>query len=317
MASQLYRVVFEGRVIEGRDVREAKRNLARLFKVTEEKIERYFVGRPIVIKKDLDQQTAIKYEKAFRSAGAICHAESMDSLPGQPSAPATIQPEMDRSVEPEMMECPKCGLVQQRAEECASCGIVIKKYVEKTAAPFAQMAPQREDEDLVAFIGNNSDTYLRKFRKFNMNGTDNFGVTWHWPAFFLGFWWMLYRKLYLWALLAFVLALIPGVSFIAWITWGMTANYIALLAFVLALIPGVSFIVWITWGMTANYIYYKYAKKKIAELRTSYPSSNITSTLVHIGGVNRWVAVLGVIFVFVAVAGIIAAILIPALVGTT
>jgi len=52
-------------------------------------------------------------------------------------------------------------------------------------------------EEFIVFTGENAHKYLPKFEKFNIGGVDNFSITWHWPAFFVGFWWMLYRKLYL------------------------------------------------------------------------------------------------------------------------
>ena len=100
------------------------------------------------------------------------------------------------------------------------------------------------EEDFAHFIGKNADKYLLKFRKFNIDGVDKFSVTWHWPAFFFGFLWMLYRKLYLWALVAFAIS-------------------------VISILPSeFGLLIVIVWGMTGNYIYYKHAKKKILELKT-------------------------------------------------
>ena len=93
MPSRRYRVVSDGKILEGQKIQEVKRNLATLFKVSEEKIEPYFVGRPIVIKKNVDYQTAVKYEKTFRSAGAICRAEPVESYPSPEPPPMTDQQE--------------------------------------------------------------------------------------------------------------------------------------------------------------------------------------------------------------------------------
>jgi len=143
------------------------------------------------------------------------------------------------------------------------------------------------EEDFSHFIGKNADKYLRKFKKFTVGGVDKASITWNWPAFFFGFLWMLYRKLYLWALLAFVLPIIPFLP-----------SYSGLL-------------IMIVWGMTGNYIYYKHAKKKILKLKTdqlSFDLSLMAASLRKIGGVNRWVAYIPAI---IAIAGISAAIVIP------
>jgi hypothetical protein len=63
-------------------------------------------------------------------------------------------------------------------------------------------------EDYTAFIGKHAEKYLSTFEKFHVNGTDTFRLTWHWPAFFIPFWWMLYRKLYHWVWVVIVLLLI-------------------------------------------------------------------------------------------------------------
>ena len=144
------------------------------------------------------------------------------------------------------------------------------------------------EEDFAHFIGKKADKYLRKFKKFNVGGVDKFAVTWHWPAFFFGFLWMLYRKLYLWALVAFILDI--AISSLPYY-------------FVLPMI--------IVWGMTGNYIYYKHAKKKILKLKTDQPSFDLSlmaASLRKMGGVNRWVPYIPVIII---IAGIFAAIAIP------
>ena len=98
-------------------------------------------------------------------------------------------------------------------------------------------SPQITKKEFIDFIGPNADKYIEKFRKFNVTGVDQFSFTWHWPAFFVTFFWMFYRKLYLWALLVFILTYIP--------------------------IAGL--ILMIVYGLTGNYLYYRHAKKKIME----------------------------------------------------
>ncbi len=145
------------------------------------------------------------------------------------------------------------------------------------------------DGDYAAFVGKNADKYISKFKKFNRRGTDNFVATWHWPVFFAGFWWMLYRKLYLWALLYFVLLLIPCVDVVACIAFAITSNY----------------------------IYYKHSKNKLLEIKQAQQSPRMQRDVaVRTGGVNSWVVTVMVSVVAgVAVIGILAAIMIPAYLG--
>ena len=141
MTSQSYKIIFEGCILEGCDAEEVKKNLAAFFKISVERIEKYFVGRPVVIRKNADHQTAVKIERAFRDAGAVCRAEpivetSVDEIPKlemEQESPAL------ESSAPETMECPKCGFQQEKAEECAHCGIVIAKFVQKTPSHSTQV----------------------------------------------------------------------------------------------------------------------------------------------------------------------------------
>jgi hypothetical protein len=60
------------------------------------------------------------------------------------------------------------------------------------------------EKEFAQFIGDNECEYLPVFRKFEEAGAHN-KFSWHWPAFFFGFLWMAYRKMYVWALVALFL----------------------------------------------------------------------------------------------------------------
>jgi len=137
-----------------------------------------------------------------------------------------------------------------------------------TISPTGKAPPHITETDFINFIGKNSHKYVPKFTWFNIRGVDKFSITWHWPAFFVGAWWMLYRKRYLWALVAFLLNFIPFVNLLAMIAWGMTGNY----------------------------IYYKHSKRKILKGKASQPPS-ISISLREIGGVNGWVPIVAPILV--------------------
>ena len=137
------------------------------------------------------------------------------------------------------------------------------------------------EEDFAHFIGENADKYLPKFRKFNVNGVDKFSMTWHWPAFFFGHTWIAYRKMYVWALVAFLLV-------------GIATN--------LGLLLTLPFSTSILFGVTGNYIYYRHAKKKILELKSTQIFPDTTEkpiTLQKIGGINVWAAILAIAITFI------------------
>ena len=183
--------------------------------------------------------------------------------------------EKQEEAEPAGNFCPGCGnKLIQPDRFCPRCGRALDNEAGRAGhgSPGAKPEPLPGDEDFAAFVGNNSPKYLEKFRKFSIGGVDNFVATWHWPAFLAGFWWMLYRKLYLWALGYFIVMFVPYVNFVAWIAAGIVANY----------------------------IYYKEAKKKILALRAQNAQGDISVTLAQVGGVNKWVPAVAVIVTLLA-----------------
>jgi Tfp pilus assembly protein PilE len=181
-----------------------------------------------------------------------------------------------------MNQCSQCK--QELAANiafCTRCGA----QVSMQGAGFPDESGVTE-EDLTLFMGKNAHKYLGKFQSFALGG-DSFALTWHWPAFFVGFWWMLYRKLWLWAVL--------------WLFLGL----------VLQLIPYAGFVMMLVSGMTANYLYYTHAKKKLVELKTLRGSdSSRAVAIARAGGVSGILVVIAPL-VIIAVVAVLAAIAIP------
>ena len=48
-------------------------------------------------------------------------------------------------------------------------------------------------DEITLFIQNNENFYKRKFKKMDETGKS---VSWNWAAFFMGIYWMVYRKMY-------------------------------------------------------------------------------------------------------------------------
>ena len=135
MEGQLYKVVFEGEILEGRHLQEVKTALAKMYNAGEDKIERFFSGKRLAIKKDVDYETAMKYVKAFERAGAVCRIEEIQT-PASLEQPLTLEKDTEKPSEQEdLMVCPKCQFEQAPAEECIRCGIIISKYSERSDAP--------------------------------------------------------------------------------------------------------------------------------------------------------------------------------------
>ena len=135
MAGQLYRVVFEGEILEGSQVQEVKRALAKLYNISEGRVERFFSGKRLAVKKDVDYETAMKYVKAFERAGAVCKVEELEPHAGL-EQPLMLEKEAEKpSQQDDVIVCPKCQFEQAPSEECVRCGIIISKYSERFNAP--------------------------------------------------------------------------------------------------------------------------------------------------------------------------------------
>ena len=184
-----------------------------------------------------------------------------------------------------MFYCSKCGKEAiEGSSFCQHCGGSLSPTQDSTQTASSGLT----NEDFRTFIGKNSEKYLAKFAKFNADGADSFKATWHWPALFVPFWWMIYRKMYGWAALAFVLGIIPYV--------GLLTGFV--------------------WAIVANYLYYNHAKKKLLEIKQLHPAPETQKAVITVtGGTGNAVVIIGAVIGIVFVIGILAAIAIPAFLG--
>ena len=144
---------------------------------------------------------------------------------------------------------------------------------------YVPSSPPLTAEELTAYIGPRAERYRPRFERFTRTGTTRFEFSWNWPAAFAGMWWYLYRKMYGWALVDFVLGVLLGWTLFVPIAWGVAR------------------------AVTGDYLYFRQADRRIREARpissaVDAPAAN-AAHLVRLaaqGGVNAWV-------VWVAIAG--------------
>ncbi|MEM8499649.1 MAG: hypothetical protein AAF542_16625 [Pseudomonadota bacterium] len=89
MAESDYRVVFEGQIADGFSIGMVKKNLAKLFKADAERIATIFSGQAVVLKRNIDHPTALKYQAALQKAGAITTLKSANG--SQETSAAEVQ----------------------------------------------------------------------------------------------------------------------------------------------------------------------------------------------------------------------------------
>lgn len=72
MDKALYKIIFEGKILEGQNPDKVKGRLASLFKTKPSSIEKLFTCNQVVIKSGVNATVAANYRAAFQKAGAHC-----------------------------------------------------------------------------------------------------------------------------------------------------------------------------------------------------------------------------------------------------
>jgi hypothetical protein len=93
MSDELFEIAFSGQVSAGADPQEVKARVGKMFSAEGAKLDQLFSGQQLVIKKNVDQQTAQKYQDALQRVGAECEVKSMSaSAPAAPPKPIADPP---------------------------------------------------------------------------------------------------------------------------------------------------------------------------------------------------------------------------------
>lgn len=71
MDQPLYDIFFGGRLVQGTDPEQAKQAFAQLFKSSPDKVEKFFTGTPLPLKRGVDKAAALKYKSTLHKAGMI------------------------------------------------------------------------------------------------------------------------------------------------------------------------------------------------------------------------------------------------------
>lgn len=94
MSDEMFEVAFSGQIVDGADLAQVKAKVGQMFKADEAKLVHLFSGKRVVIKKNIDQQTAAKYESALSKVGAVCEVKNL-SAPITESIEVTAVPVAD------------------------------------------------------------------------------------------------------------------------------------------------------------------------------------------------------------------------------
>lgn len=206
--------------------------------------------------------------------------------------------------------CPQCGNANDiSAKYCSNCGSSLPQVAhDAPALNTADTAADESAEFYRAIVGpKHQDYYLRHFQRFDARGKT--GVSWHWPALFVTFYWFLYRKMWLSALIYFFLPYLVMIPLaIAAAIAGKSADVVVGVGYILYLIG-----IFLLPALYANALYYNHCKEKIADIKASpYSYDRRLGELSGKGGTSVVPIVIFLPIVFFAVIGILAAIAVPA-----
>lgn len=86
MEAQAYMLVFEGELADGFELEQAKQNLRELFSISQEKIEELFSLPKVVLKRNLDHDSAQVFQTQLYKQGLVTSIVSMDETAKPPVA---------------------------------------------------------------------------------------------------------------------------------------------------------------------------------------------------------------------------------------
>lgn len=81
-----FRLVFRGELLEGQHRAVVKRRLAERLKLDDRQVEKLFSGDAVVVKRDADRATAVRYQSLFKQAGGLLRVQAVGAEP--PEGPA-------------------------------------------------------------------------------------------------------------------------------------------------------------------------------------------------------------------------------------
>jgi len=214
------------------------------------------------------------------------------------------------------MFCTQCGKQNDvTAKFCSACGKALPLTEQDAPVASTVDSPKNVQEEIYkAVIGpNKQDYYLRHFSQFDSNG--EIGVSWNWPAFFVTFYWFLYRKMWRYAFLYFIFPyftlMIISIALMIIGLAGESSEKFVILTIAIILLTYIACVL-ILIPMYSNALYYLHCKKKIRYASSS--SHDSLRQLVELsvrGGTSKVALIVGGVLGSYLGLGIIASISIP------
>lgn len=189
--------------------------------------------------------------------------------------------------------CPLCGrpLLLDAVFElegisvCAECKPRLVQMIREGVSIDGLDATFDDAIDLQHFVGSKKwPVYRAKFRTLSRR---RWGWSWNWPAFLLGLPWILYRRMYLFAVIFCAIELVK-----MWIE-SLVESALGNSVQVQAWIAMTDLVLWVGVAGWGNWIYLVHTRRKIAAIdRLGLPAEDRLALIAKSGGTRVWPAIL-------------------------
>lgn len=275
-----YHVVMSGTLTPGVDHNAAVDGLAQLFGQPAASMARLLQGQPTTIRRNVDAQTGERYVRKLQALGVPCRLE-----------PARLELEAD-------------------VASAVNSPPPLPPAAKLSTPASASLAPGAADlstEMWSAIAGQKAPYYVPRWQRYS-SGQSTF-PSWHWPAFFVPFFWGLYRK-------AWAGAVVLGIV-IPYSLWMVVAVAVALSpnkddrnAIISLFVYAACLVIP---ALLANGFYYRKAVKLISEAKAQSTDPSVQLAYLRTkGGTSNVGLTIGLVFGAISLIGILAAIALPA-----
>jgi hypothetical protein len=114
MSEQRYDLSYRGLLCTGADPEEVRRRLSAIFKLNDAGLARLFTGKPVIVKRDVDADTAAQFERLFTQAGAELTVVALETTEPEPVAAEADDGPQGLSIDTSMLAlAPPGGVLEE------------------------------------------------------------------------------------------------------------------------------------------------------------------------------------------------------------
>ena len=133
MDNNSYNLIVNSANLEKDRLAEARDKMAKLFQLKAMQLEKIFSGKPIRFIKNIDHDSAQRYQNAIKDIGLVCQIEDvpveqensgLDS--NQIKSSLTLTPKKEETTKNHY--CPMCKVLQENKNECEHCYFNLETY---------------------------------------------------------------------------------------------------------------------------------------------------------------------------------------------